>query len=32
MAPSMSPHEFLTKWRGDTRKERSVSQEPEEHP
>ena len=25
--PSMTPHEFVTKWRGDTRKERSVSQE-----
>src|SRR6185503_3736884 len=26
-APSLSPHEFAAKWRGDTRKERSVSQE-----
>jgi hypothetical protein len=27
MAPSITPHEFSAKWRGDTRKERSVSQE-----
>jgi hypothetical protein len=27
MAPSITPHEFIAKWRGDTRKERSVSQE-----
>ncbi|WP_129672734.1 hypothetical protein [Candidatus Chloroploca sp. Khr17] len=27
MAPSLTPHEFVAKWSGDTRKERSVSQE-----
>jgi hypothetical protein len=26
-SPTMTPHEFVTKWRGGTRKERSVSQE-----
>ncbi len=25
--PTLTPHEFVSKWRGDTRKERSVSQE-----
>ncbi len=24
---ALTPHEFVAKWRGDTRKERSVSQE-----
>lgn len=27
MPPTLTPREFITKWRGDTRKERSVSQE-----
>ncbi len=26
-SPTITPHEFVTKWRGDTRKERSASQE-----
>ena len=27
MPPTLTPHAFVAKWRGDTRKERSVSQE-----
>ena len=27
MPPSISPQQFVAKWRGDTRKERSISQE-----
>jgi hypothetical protein len=27
MPPTMTPQEFVAKWRGDTRKERSVAQE-----
>jgi hypothetical protein len=26
-SPSLTPQEFVAKWRGDTRKERSVAQE-----